>query len=180
MIGLPIPILRPDDTEETVYLSTRRSGESGAELQEARRRYRGARLKAAKAATRLGLIMARVRELDEGAGMAADLLTLCDESERLTDVIHEAQCEAQDAAEAAARIALEENHGPDAIRILDGLSDAQITGLMTALETGEAPADFFPCPATRRRPSSITPGGAPAGANSSKPALPAPTSKPAP
>lgn len=177
MIGIPVQISR-DGKDETIYLSTRRSGVKGGELRDAKRAYRQARLEIARLTTKMSLIAIRVNKIpDEANHLAADLEKLCADMDQLTVGLDAARQAVQDAAEHVVSLAIEDNHGDETAAILDCLTDAQIEALVGVLESGEAPADFFPSRATRPSASATTPPAAGPGASSSRPALPDRTGK---
>lgn len=179
MIGIPVEIDR-SGKDETVYLSTRRSGERGQALRQAIRNYRDAERAAAKLQARMGLITLSVSKIpDDAAGFDAALGKLADEMDRLSDQAAAAKDAALEQAAAAVALALEDNHGDDAAEIMDCLTDRQIIQMIGIIETGETPEDFFPSRATRPSASTISPSAGAPGAHSSKPGSPAPTSKPA-
>jgi hypothetical protein len=172
MIGIPIQIIR-DGKDETIYLSTRRSGVKGGELRDAKRAYRQARLEIARLTTKMSLIAVRVNKIpDEADHLAADLEKLCDDMDKLTIGLDSARQAVQDAAEHVISLAIEDNHGQETASILDCLTDSQIEALVSVLETGETPADFFPSRATQPSAKDTTPPAAGPGASSPKPALP--------
>jgi len=179
MLGIPVNIIR-NGKDETIYLSTRRSGVIGQAMRDAKRRYNTACLQIAKNTTKLNLLMVRVQKIpDEADHLAGDLQTLCADADKISDALQVARETAQEAAEELITAAIGDNHGPETEAILDCLSDAQIQTLVKVIESGEPPEDFFQYRAIPPSANSISPSADAPGAPSSTPALPDLTTKPA-
>lgn len=188
MLGIPVSIVR-DGKDETIYLSTRRSGPAGQAMRDAKRRYNDACLQIAKGTTKLSLLMVRVKQIPDDADpaspeelrragrLAEDLQALCADADKISDELQSARQAVQDAAEDLIGLAIRDNHGPETEAILDCLSDAQIQTLVKVIESGEPPEDFFIYRATPPSASTILPSAGAPGAPSSKPALPDLTSR---
>jgi folylpolyglutamate synthase/dihydropteroate synthase len=175
MIGIPIEIERNGKMEK-IYLSTRRSGPIGQGMIEARNQARREKLNSARLAAQLSILSARLEKMPE---TDAQLQAIGKEVDELIIGVAKAAEAARNAAEQAVRLAVEANHGPDVDAILDCLSDRDIEQMLTALETGAVPEDFFQRRATPPKQSSITPGADGSGVSSSSGASPAQISSPA-
>lgn len=180
MTGIPVSIAR-DGKREIVYLSTRRSGEPGRQMQDMKRRYRREQQAAAAALLEVAAIAEQARRANPDAtDYAEKLLDLAARQERASEKALDAGERAVDLAAKLVCAALWENHGEDAQGILDELTDADLHSLVSTIETGEAPADFFASRAPASSANSTTPGAAAPGALSSPPDSAAATSKAAP
>ena len=175
MIGIPIEIERNGKTEK-IYLSTRRSGPAGQKMVEARNIARRERLNSARLATQLSILMARVEKMPDDD---AKLQAIARDADNLVNAVGKAAQAAKDATELAVRLAIEDNHGLETEKILDGLSDKDIEQMLTTLETGAMPEDFFQRHAIQPKPNSIMPGADGSGVSSLSAASPGPTSPPA-
>lgn len=172
MIGIPVTIQR-DGKPEKIYLSTRRSGAAGAAMREAKENYYAAQQRAANALAR---VVAAVSLAESQPARLEEVLAKQekDSAEALTE-----KTAALNHAEVLVGLALKENHGPDTDAIMDLLTDKQIMRLVTVIETGDVPSDFFGGPGPGRNASSSgQPAPAP-GEPSSSEGTPAPTSTPA-
>lgn len=179
MIGIPVSIER-DGKDETIYLSTRRSGENGNAMHAAMKTYREQHLFEARLSARMGLITISVGKIpDDADSFVEKLRGLAEDMDTLAKQAAGAREAKADAALEVVRLALLDNHGPDTEAIMDCLTDKQIEQMVGIIQTGETPADFFPSRATRPSASTTTPAAAAPGAHSSKPGSTAPTSKPA-
>lgn len=139
MNGIPLRIWR-DAAWETVYLSTRRSGETGCAIAQARAEFRAQSRLAAREAKLAAIVGAAARD-DDPLERLMELSARQDQHMADHERLDQA---AMDAAREAARLALADCHGADeAARILDCLSDGHLRRIMRVLDVGEAPDDFF-------------------------------------
>lgn len=162
MIGLPYRILREGDGEmvdKTIYLSTRRSGQFGRAMHEAKRAYQDAEWTCAKATQRYAALSARIAALEAGSQEFAGLLDARDAAYAQVLV---AGREANDAATLTVSNSLAENYGPAAATdILDLLTQREINAMVMLIETGDLPKDFFGENDPSRKPITTSPSGAP-------------------
>jgi hypothetical protein len=177
MNGIPLSIRRGGQLE-TVYLSTRRSGERGAKMSQAKREYRVAQRRCAHCLQETALI-ARKAEALAARGEPCE-----GELDRLALSQDQAAAAAQAAAEGAlahatelVRLSLAECHGADAEAIMDCLTDRQLHQCVGIIETGDLPEDFFPSRATPPSASDTLQPGADITGHSSGTATPGPTLK---
>lgn len=177
MTGLRFRLVR--DTPEgpvdkTLYLATRRTGEAGKAMREAKREFYRLEFACARAAQRYQAADARVRGLAPGdPGQEAAV----EKRDALLDQIRETGENATDAAERMVRLSLTANYGADGANdLLDQLTDKEVRAMVSVIETGELPADFFGEGAARPRPTTISPSGATPPEPSSKPDSAAKTS----
>lgn len=159
MIGIPYRIARDSDTDgrvdKVIFLATRRMGEAGKSLKDAKRAYYQAQHTCAKVALRYKAAEERLKALPGNDKGRAILETRIEDSLDEMRVAGEA---AVDAAERIVRLSLTENYGKEkACEILDGLLDKDLHGCVQAMEQGEQPADFFPSPAPQEKPISTLP-----------------------
>jgi hypothetical protein len=167
MLGIPLELLIGGNPEK-VYFATRRSGELGVKMRALRRTYHMARMEAAR-------FLARTQAIGQAAdSLEADRPNYMDELEKLladqekqTELAMDAKEKARAAAEELARLSLGENYSGDTLeRIMNCLTDRQLAFLVTVIETGEVPEDFFPRPATQPSGSTTSPSVASTGASS--------------
>lgn len=143
MTGIPLQVRRVDGTWETVWLSTARLGPVGENIGEIKARCRELRLKYASASKLAALVGVAVGNAKEAT---------MDELEKLSRRQDEAMAEMHKleplliaACEELGKAALAANYGhPEAIAILNLLTDAQVLKIPAILESGETPQDFFP------------------------------------
>ena len=159
MIGIPYRIARDSDSDgrvdKVIYLATRRMGEAGKALKDAKREYYKTQHACAKVALRYQAADARLKALptNDKSRPAQEL-----KIEEFLDSMRQAGEEAVDAAERVVRLSLTENYGKEkASEILDGLIDKDLHGCVQALEMGEQPKDFFPSGDPLRKPTSTSP-----------------------
>lgn len=172
--------IRRDGGTETVYLSTRRSGDVGLKMQHLKRDYRTAQRRTAHAFQEVALVASKANALAAtGKPCEAELERLALQQDQAGAVAQDSANGALEHATDLARLALRECHGEDAERILDCLTDRQIHQCVGIIETGDVPADFFPLSATPPSASGTPPPGDAATAPSSPTASPAATSRPA-
>lgn len=172
MVGIPYRIVRHGEAgpeDKVFFLATRRSGEAGAAMKKAKREFQKQELATAQAAHKYAAAE-RAEEKDpvEGVPHGAREEKLCKHLEE----IRAASQAADDAAEHLVLLSLTENYGREnAEAILDQLCDADIRKMLSVIETGELPKDFFGSSGQPPKPTSISqPGGSPP-APSSNPAL---------
>lgn len=168
MLGLPIE-LEIEGNNERIFFATRRRGQDGEDMRKHRRAFHTAKM---AALTHLRRVEALEIKADQ---IPADTQ---DRDLRISEILGEqgkelqasldAKEQAREACERLVRLSLGENY-PDTEkveRILGSLTDNQLAYLVTVLETGEVPADFFPRRATLPKPSTTTQPGDGAGASS--------------
>ena len=178
MTGIPVKIWR-DGQEENIYLSTRRSGESGDRMRVLKRAFRKAMFQASKESMRVALVLAKVQKLDTAATDYGEQLTaLLQDQEQAMEASLAHKDKALEAALELVEIALKENHGPETDAIMDCLTDTQVQQCVAIIETGETPADFFQSRATRPSVTTTTPGAGKPGASSLTEGTPGTISKP--
>jgi hypothetical protein len=151
MNGVPIPVMRAG-RKETAYLSTRRSGEVGEKMTAAKAEHRRARNNVFKIAARVRSETMALPPNPNEAQMDAAL----GRQEELLDLMSAATAEVKKLAVEIVGMSLAENHGPDAVAILDCMTDKQVNDCVAIIETGDVPADFFPLSGTQQKQSSIS------------------------
>ena len=140
MNGIPVRIYR-DQGVETIYLSTRRSGEQGEEMKRLKRDVHQHQLDATAALT---LIATVGKKIDDDTVTVEETKTIIEQQTELAIKAREHNEAMLEAAEKLLRCSLAVNYPPDEVnRIVDSLSDRQIRSAVTAIETGEEPKDFF-------------------------------------
>lgn len=163
MVGIPYRILRHGDDgpeDKMVYLSTRRSGEAGAAMKNAKRDFQEHEFATAKAAQKYAAADRSEQKDEERLG-------------KLLDEIREQGEAANDAAEKLIRLSLTENYGREnAEAILDKLTTKDIRAMVTVIETGELPKDFFESAGAPPKPTFILPPGGSAPAPLSSAVIP--------
>lgn len=145
MNGVRVRIYR-DDNEETIYLSTRRSGEEGASLQALRRALRDKELKLSTMASRVQLLAAKAEKF-EGADLQVLDAIVADQENALQQIAALSD-EIKLTTVKVVRASLKPNYGEETEKIIDAMSDRQLRSCVTAIETGEEPKDFFQLRAT--------------------------------
>lgn len=162
-----------EDREETVYLSTRRSGEAGQELRSLRHQYNACEARMRKIGRDMRLVTVGVRDdmpIEKLREAAA-------EQDNLQAQLLSVELSLDEIAHQLVRKALADCHGPDeAVRILDCLSDRQLHQAVRMLEIGEEPQDFFDGRGTRPSAPGTGRPGATSGGSSLRPATDAGTS----
>lgn len=179
--GVPVRIWR-NGQKETIFLSTRRSGESGARMKACKGRYRMLRTEEGRLAARIGQLMMRAKQIDSaGADCTAGLEAILEEQIKLASAMAEAKTEATNVAEELVRLSLAENYGEAGLvdALMDVMSDRQLEQALNAIELGEEPDGFFLDRGTPPSASTTGPSGGSAGAGLSSAGTPAPTSTPA-
>ena len=160
MNGIPVTIQR-NGVEETVYLSTRRSGKAGESMKNHKRAFHHANVNVSKAMNRVVMIMTKAEKVDPATDSYTDALErLSAEQETAVDAAEVLKQEVFGEALHLVRLSLTENHGAtDTVEIMDCLTDKQVVQLVTVIETGDTPEDFFPSRAILPKESSISPSG---------------------
>jgi hypothetical protein len=176
MIGIPFIIRRQSDrgTEDTtVYLRTRRISETGRSMRQEIRRFHDATIAQSKAASRAAALVAvAMKGMDNGPlGDPApfDLEALLEKQDKeMTEARNQADA-AIDAATKIALMALEENYPPAVLtEFVDMLTDRELRAIVSTVEMGAMPADFFTLPGIHPLPSSTGRSGGSPGSDSSK------------
>lgn len=144
MIGVPLKI-KHGDNEEIVYMSTRRSGDVGKGICNAKRKFRKAQCNYMKALKKSGIVMA----LKGDALSVEDVERISKEQDEHIDAAANSKFDALQAAEVVVSKSLRVNYPQEKVdKILDTLTDEQICKCVDVLETGGQPEDFFPSPVT--------------------------------
>lgn len=160
MLGLPFRLLRHTETgpvEKVIYLATRRHGDAGDAFRKAKREYYRAEFACARAAKRFE---AAERSVQDAAPIAADYEALVSRRDELLQEISTAGEAANEAAEKLVRLSLKENYGPETDGILDQLTDTDLRAMVTLIDTGSLPKDFFGSGALPPSPTTTAPAGA--------------------
>jgi len=173
MNGIPMRIMR-DGGQETVYLSTARTGELGAALCAAKAKCRAASLRQIAVEKQVVLAAGRAEGL---ASDAEALEKLSAEQDVLLEKIAALRAERLVLAQELAQLALEPNHGADTKAILDAMTDPQILKVADAMDLGAEPKDFFLSPEPPKSGSGTAPVGGGTAGSSSTPGSGAGTSK---
>lgn len=160
MIGIPYRLLR--DTEEgpvdkTVYLATRRSGEAGQAMKEAKRAFHKHEMAVGRAYKRYQSLDVRVRRLEASGADSVDQV-IEQRDEAFARIQEEADL-ANDAAEKVVRLSLKENYHDQTDSILDICTDKDLAAMVVVIETGELPKDFFGSGGPPPKSSSTEPSG---------------------
>ena len=166
--GIPMRFWnRREDREETVYLSTRRSGQEGHRLIGLRREYGAREARIRTIGRDLQLITVAVRD-----DMPVEQLRkAAAEQDALVEQLRGVEESMESIAVQLAHAALADCHGEDeAERIMDCLCDRQIHQTVRMLELGEEPKDFFDGRGTR---SSVPGTGPDAGTSVGSSSVPA-------
>ena len=162
-----------EDREETVYLSTRRSGKTGQELLGLRHQYNACDARLRRIGRDMRLVSVAVRD----DMPIENLREAADQQDNLQEQLLGVESSLDAIAQQIVRAALADCHGADeAVRILDCLSDRQIHQAVRMMEIGEEPKDFFDGRGTRPSAPGTGPAGAGSGGCSSRPATAAATS----
>lgn len=176
MNGIPIRIRR-DGEQETVYLSTARSGEAGETIRQAKHAA-GAAMRAVFATeTQISILLQKADRADKNGAPIEDVEKLAAEMTALAESAAAAREAALAACEKLWLACLWPNHGPDSVGILDCLGDAQARAILKIIEIAEEPKDFFPLNAPPPSASSTGPGAGSTSGSSSNTGSPPPTSK---
>lgn len=160
MVGIPYRLLRDSEdgpVEKVLYLATRRTGEGGQAMKNAKREYYAHEFGCACAAKRFQsadqAVLACAPEDDRRAALE-------NERDAQLERIRAEGDAATDAAERLVRLSLTENYGAAAAgEIVDQLTDRDVRAMVTVIETGELPPDFFGGSDRRPRPTTTSPSG---------------------
>jgi hypothetical protein len=161
MLGIPFVIRRFSDAgveDVTVFLRTRRSGQAGDKMRKHLRAYHAAVFAQTKAAGKAGSLMRRALSGETQPG-EAELEKIEAEQSAAMD---SAQKESETALEEAQEVclcALKDNYGEKEEELVDGLTDHELHGLVSTIEMGAMPRDFFPSPGIPPKSSSMEPSG---------------------
>ena len=148
MNGVGVRIHR-DHNEETIYLSTRRSGARGAEIASLKKELHIKESQVSMILAKIQGIIVKAQAIDNGKIELGKLDDLFAEQSQLIEKSGALANEILALAEKIVSEALLENYGPEETpRILDCLSDKQVRMCVTAIELGEEPKDFFQSRAT--------------------------------
>jgi hypothetical protein len=159
MVGIPFTIRRTSSElgvqDEVVYLRSRRRGEAGESMRRHIRDYHAALFTQMQSAAKAGRLSGQVTE-----GAAVEVLEQVDADLGATLATAGAAGDrALEHAEHVARLALQENYGERAAELLDGLTDKELHAIVSTVEVGQMPADFFGRPDTPPKPSATGPSG---------------------
>jgi hypothetical protein len=181
MTGIPFEIRaegNPDETE-TVYLSTRRTGDIGRKMETLKQQIRNHDISRAAALRRAALCSHKCDALAKSSPtFARDLDALGEQQDVALFQATQLAGELNAARADLVRLSLSSNYGDRTDNILDRLTDVELQAAVSLIETGELPADFFGARGTQRKSSTTSQSGAPQPAPSSPPASPERTSPP--
>jgi hypothetical protein len=174
MLGIPFTLRRHDDKlgmrDEVVYLATRRMGPQGEAMRKQIRAYHKAFFGQALAAQGCALVATQaLGPALESKDRAARIAALQEVEKRQLEKVEAGQAASEAALEAAAAVgilALEPNYGPEAQGIVDRMTDHELHALVTTIEMGALPKDFFPSPGTPPSASSTSQAGESPGSTS--------------
>lgn len=159
MIGIAFVVRRTSDmaglSDEVLYLRSRRRGDAGASMRRHLKAYHAAVYGEIKLA-------ARASRLAEQAGEKTGIKALEQVEAQLAASIDQAAADnaaAIEHAEEIARLALIENYGGRTEEVLDRLTDRELHGVVSTIELGQMPKDFFGSPDTQPKPSATGPSG---------------------
>ena len=168
MFGIPFTIRRensdsagnkPGVEEQVVYLRTRRCGDLGEKMRKLFRQYHAAAFSQMRAATRAGAGTTRAMSAQDDTEALEKILA---DQEAAMDAGRNAANEQLEAAEQIAAMALADNYPKDKVsELVDGLTDHELHGIVSTLELGSMPKDFFPSPAIQQKPNDISLSGEP-------------------
>lgn len=168
MFGIPFTIRRensaslgnkPGTEERVVYLRSRRCGDLGEKMRKLFRQYHASTFAQMRAATRAGSGTTRAMSSQDDPIALEKILA---EQESAMDAAQKAAQEQLDAAEQIAVMALSDNYPKEQVSdIVDGLTDHELHGIVSTLELGSMPKDFFPSPAIQPKQSDTSQSGEP-------------------
>ena len=170
MVGIKFVVRRASEAAEiedrTLYLRSRRTGEAGQEMRRRIRGYHHAVFEQFKQAGRAG----RMTDRADLAEAGAEALERIDrEQGEALEHAQEAAWAALEHAEQIALLALQENYGAAAKGLLDDLTDRELHAIVSTIEMGQMPADFFQSPGIPPKPSATGLSGPLPGSDSSGP-----------
>jgi hypothetical protein len=170
MTGIPFVVQRENGRgqieRKTIYLRSRRRGPAGEKMRLALREYNQALLEQSRCAMKAGTIMAKLA----GEPTLAEMEAV--EREQLGSVARAQELGAKslELAEQIAEQALADNYeGPAREEILDELTDKELTAIVSSIELGAMPNDFFQFLDTQQKRSSSAASGDASGQNSLQP-----------
>lgn len=160
MFGIPFTIRRTSERgieDEVVYIRSYRRGAVGQKMRQLMGEYHAATMRQMQSAAQAGAAMNESLGGTEGR----DLQGIADRQQKALDDALAQSARALKAAEEIAANALAENY-PDDVRekILDKLTDHELHGLVSTIEMGAMPKDFFALHDIQPRPSTTGPSGA--------------------
>ena|GEM_PF-2210509 len=172
MIGIPYRLVRqgdsevPGPSEKVVYLATRRSGEAGESMKQAKRDFRKAQMATVKAAQNFRTLNKRIEELPADHEKLDALIA---DREEASDEMLTHHGEGVDAAEKLVRLSLVQNYGADGAEdILNQCTEDDLEDMVVTIQTGEQPSDFMQRrEAPERSTSTSQPDASPSGSSSS-------------
>jgi hypothetical protein len=161
-VGLRYTIRRDSDDGEVrkeIYLATCAPRDLREKMAKAKRDFRKASFEMQAAAQRWGAVRRQVSLLDPAtAGYEA----LIERQETAFALVRTTEDAAYDAAECIVRCSLARNYEGKTDEIMEAISQKDLLAMVTLINTGELPKDFFLSPVQEQRPTSISaPGGSP-------------------
>lgn len=160
MMGIPYRLVRQADEKGTIdkvlYLSTRRSGQDGQVMTDAKREFRKQRREIAKVFSRFEALDRKLKSLPP---MDPDYDKTMDARERALDKYAKAEEAAQVAAEKIVKASLRLNYGDKANEMMDQLTNADVINMVDTLEMGEQPEVFFRSDDPRSKRKATSPQG---------------------
>lgn len=147
MIGIPFTIQRESEHGaeiETIYLRTRRRGPEGEKMRRLIREYNQADLAQKRASIKVAMFYALVAGNGEHTPDLAALEKADKDQDEAIAVGNAAAKTALECAELIAELALRENYPQElAEKILDKLTDVELRAIVSTIEMGAMPKDFF-------------------------------------
>lgn len=179
-IGIPFTVRRESDAgveDQIVYLRSRRVGADGSKMVALIREYQSLSMVQVKAAGKAAAMAHRMIEGQSGNAIVDAMEKIDAEQQALMDAAMDASHERTKIATEIVQLALEVNYSPEEVlRIIDALTDAELDAMVSTLQYGQMPKDFFPAPVTRQTPSDTSPSGERRADIFSRPATPELTS----
>jgi len=168
MLGIPFRIkceVEGELVDKVLYLRSRRIGAAGKAMTKAKKAYYAASMACAKAAQRWKNANRRLEELPADYEKFEVLEV---KQEGALGEIQEKSEAAKEAALEVVRLALVENYGKgETEAVLDVLLDGDLDVMISAIETGELPADFIAGGGAPPKSTPTTPPGDGPGTSSS-------------
>jgi hypothetical protein len=163
MFGIPFTVRRSEtggmSKDEVLYLRTYRRGETGNLMRKLIKQYRYMGMEQAKAGAKAAMMVAGLGAIAAGTDETRDLAKVLAEQSEAMRAAEAAGAEALKTAEEIAVIALTENYGEGTDKLVDALTDHELHGIVSTIELGSMPKDFFPSPDTQQKPKSTTVSG---------------------
>jgi len=160
MKGIPFRITAQTDkgpVDKVLYLTTRRMGTTGETFKKAKRDYHKSQCDAARATQKYAVAEKQVNELDPATDKYQEAAQVCDEC--LVSIDAGAD-QALKHAEKIVRLSLQPNYGKaDTESIMDELIDADFHAMVSLIETGELPPDFFRFKEARQKSTTTAQSG---------------------